>query len=74
METHEFYSQYANVPIGDRMEMITKDGSFVTLSMLYNNVKKLGDRIRQLENEQKEEIEYAEKIFNELHARTTKTH
>lgn len=50
MKDHEFYSKYANTPLGKRLELLSNDYTSPLLGMTLNNVyqeiKKIDDKIR----------------------------
>ena len=50
MKDHEFYREYANVPLKKRFSLLSKDLTSpllgMTLSSVYQEIKKIDDKIR----------------------------
>ena len=50
MKSHEFYHEYANTPLAERLRVLTYDHTNpmfgMTLAKVYKEIKKLEDKIR----------------------------
>ncbi len=69
METHDFYRQYANLPLGKRMIPLgAPENGFLQRNMddIYRRMKKLDDTMRPLRIEQRELLDVAEEGFKNL--------
>lgn len=62
MKLHEFFREYANVPLPERHQEITVGQlQGVNLNAIYEKLKKLSDKIRPMEIEIEEWLSIAEK-------------